>query len=395
MSAPRRLALAALLLSGAAPAAGAQDGLSGTVELEATVFPQPGLHPAQERLFPSAAVEVSWARSWSGGAQRVVATGFARYDPVHAERTRADVREAYWQGRSGGWELSAGARRAFWGVAESVHPVDVLNQRDVLESPGLEEKLGQPMLQLTRRLEGGTLDLHLLPYFRTRELPRARGRFRPPFSLEGVEPEFESAKERWRPGWALRWHQSSGPAEFALSHYWGTDPEPELRFPGGGGPPRAYYDVVHRSGLELQLSAGPTLWKLEGAVQIANRAQEAFVAGVEHTVGDVLRSGRDLALLLEYAYDSRGAATFTGMDDDFFAAARLSWNDAQGTEALVGVVKDRTRGTALGLTRTSRRFAGSWRWELEARGFLVVSPEEFVHAFRRDGYARLAVARHF
>ena len=41
-----------------------------------------------------------------------------------------------------------GVRRVFWGVAESNHLVDVINQTDAIENPDQEDKLGQPMLNL-------------------------------------------------------------------------------------------------------------------------------------------------------------------------------------------------------------------------------------------------------
>ncbi len=37
----------------------------------------------------------------------------------------------------------------YWGVAESNHLVDIINQTDAVESFDGEEKLGQPMVQYT------------------------------------------------------------------------------------------------------------------------------------------------------------------------------------------------------------------------------------------------------
>ena len=77
---------------------------------------------------------------------------FFRYDNTDSRRTHADLREAYLllfgEIGEGEWELRVGVDQVFWGVTESQHLVDIVNQVDFVEHPAGEAKLGQPMVQL-------------------------------------------------------------------------------------------------------------------------------------------------------------------------------------------------------------------------------------------------------
>ena len=70
-----------------------------------------------------------------------------------SRRTHADLREAYFlifgEIGDGEWELRVGIDQVFWGVTESQHLVDVVNQIDLVEHPNGVSKLGQPMVNIT------------------------------------------------------------------------------------------------------------------------------------------------------------------------------------------------------------------------------------------------------
>ena len=66
----------------------------------------------------------------------------------------------------------------FWGVAESVHLVDIVNQADFKEDIDGEQKLGQPMAMFTLEDDQASLSLFALFGFRPRAFPEEQGRFR-------------------------------------------------------------------------------------------------------------------------------------------------------------------------------------------------------------------------
>ena len=86
------------------------------------------------------------------------------------------LREAYWAYEDWSYkgteiELLVGINKVFWGVTESVHLVDIVNQTDLVEDLDQEDKLGQPMVNLALQHDWGLLNIYLLPYFRERTFP--------------------------------------------------------------------------------------------------------------------------------------------------------------------------------------------------------------------------------
>src|SRR5690606_38997970 len=130
----------------------------------------------------------------SAGDQRFAFTAFGRIDSADRERTHIDVRELYWWKNFGSLEIYAGVRKIFWGVTESLHLVDVINQDDVVENPDREEKLGQPMIQLLSQRDWGLLEWFVLPYFREQQLPGREGRLRPGPPI--LDAEYQSGAEQ-------------------------------------------------------------------------------------------------------------------------------------------------------------------------------------------------------
>jgi hypothetical protein len=73
------------------------------------------------------------------------------------------VRELVWLKVSDTWELRAGTSKVFWGVAESQQLADNINQTDLVEDIDQEDKLGQPLVNLSLVRDWGNLDLFVLP----------------------------------------------------------------------------------------------------------------------------------------------------------------------------------------------------------------------------------------
>ena len=125
---------------------------SGKISIENRWFPQTNLYPHQSRHSSGFVFEpelyFEGAEGWS-----FTLVPFFRYDSADSRRTHGDLREAYFLlfGELGEdeWELRVGVDRIFWGVIESNHLVDIINQVDVIEHPDQEVELGQLMAHLT------------------------------------------------------------------------------------------------------------------------------------------------------------------------------------------------------------------------------------------------------
>ncbi len=94
---------------------------------------------------------------WDDRTQTAVLNLFFRVDLLGDGRSRVDFRELSYRKAWRDWELAVGFREVFWGVAESRHVVDQLNQRDPVTSLQGYEKLGQPMIVGAGFLSWGTI----------------------------------------------------------------------------------------------------------------------------------------------------------------------------------------------------------------------------------------------
>ncbi len=381
-------------------AAAAQAGeWTGELAVEGRLFPQTALGPEQERANISFSFEPEYYSDWQDGDQSFTFTPFFRLDHNDPDRTHLDIRELTWQKSAHDWELRVGIRKVFWGVTESQHLVDVINQTDFVENLDGEDKLGQPMVNFAWIQDWGTLDFFILPGFRDRTFPSAQGR--PSFAVpvDFDNPQFESGRGRGHVDVAVRWSNNIGPWDIGLSHFAGTsrDPDfvPEMRPGGMVFVPR--YDQIHQSGLDVQMTQGSWLWKAEVISRSGQRKQYfASTTGFEYTIGNVKNSGMDIGLLLEYNYDERGDLALTPFEDDIFFGARFALNDVQSTQVLAGAAVDRQTGATFVNVEASRRFGQSWTMELQYRGFVdIPETDRFLFGLRNDDYLQAEWAWHF
>ena len=331
-----------------------------------------GAYEGQLQHYPSLALEQDYYVEWEDGVHSLRFTTFFRLDRDR-QRTHFDVRELYWQWVKQDWELSVGVKKIFWGVTESAHLVDIINQTDQVESFDGEAKLGQPMVHFSYLTNFGILDFFLLPYFRERQFPGQKGRLRPPFLLRDEDFRYESNAERWHPDLALRWSNSLGIFDIGLSYFYGTGREPVFLPDAENASFDLVYPINHQVGLDLQATTGPVLWKLESMWR-ENDLQDpvvAVAAGLEYT----------LAL--------------TGQDNDLFAGLRLALNDAQSTSLLFGGIFDLEKSSRLLSLEASRRIGESWKVELEARLLDNIAQEEFLALFQEDSFAQFRLIKYF
>ncbi len=324
---------------------------------------------------------------------------FARWDAHDSERTKWDVREASWEFNAQHWELGAGIRRVFWGVTESNHLVDIINQTDLTENLDGETKLGQPMVNFALIRSWGTLDFFALLGFRERRFFGLDSRPGLPFPLEVENPVFESSRGRRHIDWAIRWSHAIGAWDIGVSHFKGTSRDPRYlpREEDGQFLFVPMYDLIDQTGLDLQLTQGGWLWKLEAINRFGQGKRFlASTGGFEYTFANVKGKGLDLGLLAEYSFDERGKDALTPLEDDVFVGARLAFNDVQSTQILAGAAIDRESGASFINVEANRRFGESWTLDFEVRAFVGVPRHDlFLFGIRRDDYVELTWSWHF
>jgi FimV-like protein len=370
-----------------------------TLGVDSRLFANKGLQQqAQSSL--SASFLQEWYWQSVDETDSLTFSPYLRVDQRDPERNLIDIRQAFWLRVGRGWELKLGIDQVFWGVTESQHLVDVINQTDLVDTIDGESKLGQPMLQYNLYGDWGNLQTFLLPYFRERTFAGVNGRLRLPLPLLPDEAIYQSDREQQHLDVAVRYAKQIDQLDVAGSYFQGTSREPSLRPLGNSGFYAPYYPQMKQVGVEGQWIVDSWIWKLESIYRrYEQRTLEEFYAGTagfEYSMVGVFDSNYDLGWLMEYQYDSRGAEATGPGQRDLFVGARLAWNDEAGTELLFGVAQDmEDRGSRSGMFEASTRFNNNIRLRLDGWFFQTHSPAQPIWWFRRDDYIQLGIDYYF
>ena len=360
-------------------------------------------------------------------------------DTRTAHRMYGDIREFLWTHISddSSWELRSGIGKVFWGVTESQHLVDVINQDDLRADIDREDKLGQPMIHLTLVQAWGNVDLFVLPGFRERVYQDNIGRLNPlivqdPYSDPSVanpifmvdqdaDALYESGAEELHTDFAVRWSHNFGVNDFAISYFQGTNREPLL-----AGPVRTstqypslnfvtpYYEQMNQVGLEYQATLGGWLLKFEGIYRDSDSPKTplkdfadgknsptedfmAYTAGFEYTFSGIFNKSADLGVLVEYHNDSRDFEATGPYQNDVFFGFRYSKNSTADPTILFGVIQDLDIDSYIGFFEASRRLGQSSKLIVEGMtGYAARNPTEITAGrdvttgFANEDHIRLA-----
>jgi hypothetical protein len=372
---------------------------AGDIAVQSRFFGEDPLWEGQDsevaHLSFAATADIRW-RSASGD-QRASIMPVVRLDAIDSERSLIDFGEAYWATDLSSGELLLGANTVFWGVTESVHLVDIINQTDAAADLDGEQKLGQPMINLDIQRDWGLMSLYVMPVFRERTFAGVDGRLRAPLPVDTSNPQYESSAGQKHTDLALRYSHYFGDVDIGVSLFDGTSREPRLLPSGDGTALIPHYDQISQLGVDLQYTRDAWLWKLEAIVR--DGYAETFgaaVGGFEYTHYQLRDSAMDLGLLLEYQYDGRSNLEPISINDnDVFAGARLAWNDVQNTSMLAGVGYDLTTEEAFFNVEGERRFGDDIVLELRLRAFFNVHPLSPTYAFANDNCLQLQVSKFF
>ena len=452
---PTQVLLLAGGLLGSGLAAAADSEVYLTLEAEHREYPQESMAPGREDRSSSAAATVEWFTEWNRGDQLLSGKIFGRVDSVDDERTHADIRELSFLHAARSWEARLGIRKVFWGVAESRHLVDIINQTDFVEDIDGEDKLGQPMVNLAWITRGwGSFDAFWLPYFRERTYPGEEGRPGFPLPIEEDEARYQSDDEQQHQDFAASWRHTVGPADFRFGWFDGTARAPRLLpcvrqgsgFPGtanqancniasaapespsltdvealdalitaiaqqaGLAPTDAqvrqqiisnlvlvpFYDQIRQASLDAQVILGGWALKFEGTrrEQLGNYTN-AMVAGFEYTLYGVFNGATDVGLLSEYLYDERDDPLVALFDRDLFAGTRIALNDVAGTTFLGGTIYDLDDESFAITVEAERRLNESFKAQIEARLFTNVPEGAPTQVFANEDFVSLILQYYF
>ncbi len=377
---------------------------SGNVSGQARYFFEQG-ELGQEQAQVSIAADLEYVHSWDDTT--FVFAPFMRLDSMDDERSHFDIREAYFNIYTDAAEWRIGVRKTFWGVAESQHLVDIINQTDLVESFDGEDKLGQPMVNVSIERDWGILDIYSLLGFRERTFPGREGRLGVGFPVSD-EALYESESEQKHVDWAARYSHSIDDYDFGVSAFHGTSREPIFllnRFEGNVNP---YYPQITQWGFDGQATLGNWLWKLE-AIYRSGYGDESYfasVGGLEYSFYSIADSDIDLGLIFEVQYDQRSDIALANdplsrsitLNDRLVLGSRLAFNDTQSTELLALVMQEQQSGTGLFSVEFARRLGSAWKLSINANYFFNRANSLFetpMWAVQKDSYLEVDLAYYF
>jgi hypothetical protein len=358
------------------PARGGEVDVSGSVELQVRAFwNDPAWTGQDDQVLQGTVVSTTEFR-WRNeeGNQRASFIPYLRWDASDSERSLVDLHEAYWAFESRNYEVLVGSNTVFWGVTESVHLVDIINQTDFAGDIDGED-----------------------PYFSERTFAGVDGRFRPQLPIDTDRARYESSSEEGHVDFALRYSHYIGDVDIGLYAFSGTSREPRFVPAEDGQSLLPVYDQIDQLGVDLQYTREAWLWKLEAIARDGYMSTfAAAVGGFEYTFYQVRESSADVGLLLEYQYDGRDAfEPITIADNDVFVGTRLALNDVQDTAVLAGVSYDVETGETFVNIEAERRFGNDWFVELRVRAFSGSEHGDNTYWLQQDDYAQLSIARYF
>ena len=311
-----------------------------------------------------------------------------RKDGEDSGRNLNDIQELYLINILEDKEIKFGVSKEFWGVTETSHRVDIINQTDFTEGFDGEEKLGQPMIKISLERQWGLLDIYALLGFRERNFSGKKGRLRLPISINEKSSLYSSSSKNKRADFAVRWSNYYDDFDIAISHLSGTSREPRF-LPSANKINELVpvYEVIDQTGLEIQYLLDSLA--IKGEVISRSGQGERFTAatyGFEYTQVGVFQTRIDLGWVVEFNHDDRLESS------PFVVGTRFSFNDIYDSQILSGIIlNDKSKEVGF-LLEASRRIGECCLLSLEGVYFDDTDEDngqkKLFQAFKEDDFLR-------
>ena len=311
-----------------------------------------------------------------------------RRDSEDPGRNLNDIQELYLINIFEDKEIKFGVSKEFWGVTETSHRVDIINQTDFTEGFDGEEKLGQPMIKISLERSWGLLDIYALLGFRERNFSGIKGRLRLPLSINEKNSLYSSSSKNKRVDFAFRWSNYYDDLDIAISHFSGTSREPRfLPSPNEINALVPLYEVIDQTGLEIQYLLDSLA--IKGEVISRSGHGDRYTAatyGFELTQVGFLQTRMDLGWVVEFNHDDRLESS------PFVLGTRFSFNDIYDSQILSGfIINDRSKELGF-LLEASRRVGECCLLSLEGVYFDDTDEDngqqKLFQAFMEDDFLR-------
>ena len=326
-------------------------------------------------------------------SSKITIRAIGRYDDKDNNRTYFDLQKFKYEYFLDDATLSIGNDIIFWGVNESFHVVDIINQSNIAENLAGTKKLGQPMLALSLYEEIGDVSIYVMPYFRERIFPGNNGRPRYAAEIEKDTVSYESSKEEKKIDIAIRFSKVVDDFDIGIAHFRGNARDPELIVNQSTLKLDQYYPILSQTSIDIQATKESWLYKLEalsGKIESENHIKTA--GGVEYTFYGINDTPQDLGIVAEYLFDDRSSNPF---NNETALAIRWNKNDINATTLLAGAYLDLRGDSNRFFCEYERRLSDDLKIFLDASLNGHINSKDFTYAFSEDSSLTIKIAKYF
>jgi len=340
-------------------------------------------------------VALSWDQSFSDNRWMLELNAHAAWDNRDDNRQRADLNNLDLIYSAENFDIKAGIATEFWGVTESRHLVDIINQAAIADNIDEEVKLGQSMVKWQTHQDWGNLQAFWLPTFRERIFPDADNRLTTSPPVDADSSRYSSNAKKKHQDFALRYANTIDSWDIGLAYFKGTSRDPLLDplINGSQLVLSPYYEQIEQASIDLQHTGDGLLLKLEAIQRHGDRqgSYNAMVTGFEYTSVGVFDSAMDLGYLVEYLYDQRGDDATTPFQNDVFLGIRWVANNIAQTSLLIGVYQDMQISSQALRLELNTRLQDNLVLEVEGQAFRNIAVTDLLYSFRSDDYLRVTL----
>ena len=367
--------------------------LYGSIQPEYSLFTNgDGIHN-QSREKPSILGTANFTTFIQDDNAKISISALGRYDREDHNRTYFDFQKLKYEYYFDDATIKLGNEIVFWGVNESFHLVDIINQSNLAENLSGTKKLGQPMIAASFYRDFGDVDFYFLPYFRERIFPGANGRPRLKLEIDENSISYESSKSEKHIDLALRYSLMIDDFDIGFSHFYGHSRNPKLIINQSSFKLDQYYPLLSQTGIDIQATKDSWLYKFEAiSAELMSERHLSAAGGLEYTYYGLNNSSQDLGLIIEYLFDDRNDYPF---NNEGSIGLRWTRNDINSSALLVGSIIDLDGNSNQFFIEYEQRLKNEFKIFVEAIISGSINSSDYNYAFKDDSNFKIKIAKYF
>ena len=155
----------------------------------------------------------------------------------------------------------------------------------------------------------------------------------------------------------------------------------------------SHYPVLSQTGIDIQATKGPWLYKLETvSAKEGSERHLGAAGGIEYTYYGIRNTQSDLGVIVEYAFDDRNDNPF---NNEGIIGLRWSMNDVKSSSLLAGYLFDMRGNSNRFQTEFEQRITDDLKLFLDLSLNGSIDETDFTHQFKEDSQITIKIAKYF